>query len=102
MFTWIVFSIHNLNTSDAVEISSSLVLISAKSGISSSDIFPSLLPEFVKNHWDFERNKGIIEPNGVLRYTKKIAFFIGIEEPKTICSQVQNYIRREDRKKKEK
>ena len=60
----------------------------------------TLLPEFVKNHWDFERNKGIIEPNGVLRYTKKIAFFIGIEEPKTICSQVQNYIRREDRKKK--
>lgn len=60
----------------------------------------TLLPEFVKNHWDFERNKGIIEPNEVFCFSNKLAYFNGVKELKTIGSQVRNYKRREDRKKK--
>ena len=54
----------------------------------------SVLPNFVMNHWDFERNKYLISPDEVFKYSKRYTYFKGFENKKKIAAQVQNYTRR--------
>ena len=54
----------------------------------------SVLPNFVMNHWDFERNKNLISPDEIFKSSKRYAYFKGFENKKKIATQVQNYTRR--------
>jgi hypothetical protein len=54
----------------------------------------SVLPNFVKENWDFERNKNLISPDEIFKSSKRYAYFKGFENKQMIVTQVQNYTRR--------
>lgn len=57
-----------------------------------------ILPNFVDQYWDYDRNKDSIMPNEIFKSSKKFAFFKGSKEKKKIVTMVQNYTKQLKRK----
>lgn len=62
----------------------------------------TIYPDFVKKYWDFERNKGLIDPSKIFKSSQEFAYFKGHDEKKRVVTQVNNYIRRMERAEKSK